>query len=252
MTQEERLIELESYLREHGKVTLEFICERFDISYDSARRDLVKLGTIPGILRIRGGAILNESQIHRSFSQRNEPNPTKQKLAVLAASLIKPSDTVFLDAGTTNMLLAQQLETESTIITNSLESVNALMGKKQIRKCVLGGEFDEFSHTILGNTTVEQIGKYRANLAFIGVSALSDAGITADNENDATLKRAMAEQSAKVILVATSNKFNTQLPYQSCRWQDIDCLITADKPPKNILEKLEQYGVELILLNENK
>lgn len=251
MTQDERLIELATYIRNHGKVTLEFICEHFNISYDSARRDLVKLGSQPGILRIRGGAILNESKSYLSFSQRNEPDPVKQQLAEYGASLIEKNDIVFLDAGTTNSLLAGYLDVESSVITNSLECVNELISKTQIRKCVLGGGFDDYSHTILGEMTIEHIRKYRANRAFIGVSALSDAGITTNSEMDARLKLAMAEQSTQVICISTSAKFNTQLMYQSCGWEHIDCLIVDKKPPQNLLEHIEQHDVELIVLSDN-
>jgi len=248
MTQEERLIELEEYVRTHGKVTLEFICERFGISYDSARRDLVKLGEFPGILRIRGGAIVNESKTSLSYTQRDNADPVKVNLAAKAAQLVERNDIVFLDAGTTNTLIAQHLEVESSVITNSLESLNLLSHKTQIKKCILGGMFDQFSHAILGNMTIDHIKKYQADRAFIGVSALSECGITTDAELDANLKVAMAEQSKQVICVAKSDKFNTQLLYQSCTWQDIDCLITDKKPPHSILKQLEHYDVELILI----
>ncbi len=249
MTQDERLIELENYIRKHSKVTLEFICERFKISYDSARRDLVKLSERPGILRIRGGAILNDSKVTMSYLQRDSKDPIKVSLANKAASLIENNDILFLDAGTTNALIAQQLDMELSVITNSLESLNVLSHKPQIKKCVLGGMFEQFSHAILGDMTIEHIKKYQADRAFIGVSALSDCGITADSELDANLKIAMARQSKQVICVTKSDKFNTQRLYQSCGWEDIDCLITDKKPPHVILEQLERYDVELIVVS---
>ncbi len=250
MTQEERLMELETYIRTHGKVTLELICARYQISYDSARRDLVKLGALPGILRIRGGAMLNETTPHLSFSQRNQPDPIKQQLARLGASLVEAGDTLFLDAGTTNEWVARYLNVSAKVITNSLENLNALAGNSQISKCVLGGGFDEFSHAVLGSITIEQIKKYRANRAFIGVSALSECGITTDSELDAELKKTMAAQAQQVICIATSSKFNTQLMHQSCRWQEIDCLISDKMPPQNILEQLEAHDVSLLLLDD--
>ncbi len=248
MTQDERLIELESLIREQGKITIETICERYKISYDSARRDLVKLADNPGILRIRGGAIANEATPHLSFAQRNKPSPLKHKLARMGASLVQKGDTVFLDAGTTNELLAQQLTVDAKVITNSLENLNALSPKRNIIKYVLGGMFDEHSHAILGNATVQQIRNYRANRAFIGVSALSEDGITTDSEFDAELKKAFSEQSQQVICLVESSKFNTQLMHQSCRWQDIDCIITDQTPPTNILKTLEAHDVVLYVV----
>lgn len=247
MTQDERLIELESRIKSQGKVTLDEICQTYGISYDSARRDLVKLSNQPGILRIRGGAILDEKKVSLSYRQRSESSQKKQELAAFGATLVEEHDIVFIDAGTTCALLASKLDISSSVITNSLECLTALSEKTNIRKCVLGGMFDDFSHTILGDTTIEQIKKYQANKAFIGVSALSEAGITTDSETDANLKQAMAKQSKQVICVTESSKFNTQLMFQSCGWSDIDFVITDKQPPENITKQMELHGVELII-----
>jgi len=249
MTQEERLIELEELVRTQGKVTLEYICQQYAISYDSARRDLVKLTKIPGILRIRGGALLSEKREHLSYSQRSEFNPVKELLAQHALTMINENDILFLDAGTTSAALAHHLQTPSSVITNSIEVVNELSKKENIKKYVLGGGFDDFTHAILGNITIEQIKKYQADKVFIGVSALSESGITAATEFDALLKLAMAQQSKLVICITTFGKFNTQLMYQSCQWSDIDYVITDRQPPDNILKQIELNDVELIIVS---
>lgn len=250
MTQDERLIELEAQVKTQGKVTLDYICQQYQISYDSARRDLVKLTKLPSIIRIRGGAILSEKRVSVSYKERSEFNPVKELLARRALSLINENDIIFLDAGTTTAALAHHLQTPTSIITNSLEVLNEVNGKENIKRYVLGGMFDEFSHTILGNITIEHIKRYQADKTFIGVSALSEAGITTDTEVDALLKMAMAQQSKQVICIVTSSKFNTQLMYQSCQWSDIDYVITDKTPPANVLKLIEANEVELIIVND--
>lgn len=250
MTQDERLIELEELVRSQGKVTLEYICQQYQISYDSARRDLVKLTKLPNIIRIRGGAIFSEKRVSLPYNQRGEFNSIKESLIRRALSIINENDIIFLDAGTTMAALAHHLQTPVNIITNSIEVLNELSGKENIKKYVLGGMFDEFSHTILGNITIEQIKLYQADKTFIGVSALSETGITTDTELDALLKMAMTQQSKQVICIATFSKFNTQLMYQSCRWSDIDYVITDKTPPANILKLIEANEVELIVVND--
>lgn len=250
MTQEERLIAIEEQIKNHGKVTIEEICQTYAISYDSARRDLVKLSERPGILRIRGGAILDEKTVSLSFHQRSGTDPIKLKLANFGASLVEENDIIFLDAGTTCTALAQNLTVKSTVITNSIESLSALSHKPNVRKSVLGGAFDDFSHAILGDMTIEQIKKYQASKAFIGIGAISESGITTDLETDANLKLAMAKQSKQVICVVDSTKFNTQLMYQSCTWADIDIVVTIQRPPENIVKQIERHGVEVVILPE--
>ncbi len=249
MTQEERLIELEAYVKEQGKVTLEHICQRYQISYDSARRDLVKLTQRPGMIRIRGGALFSDRPAVLTYSQRESFDPIKEHLANHAATLIRDHDILFLDAGTTTTALARQLDAPLNVITNSIEVLGELREKTQIRKCLLGGEFDDFTHAILGLTTISQIKNYYADKAVIGVSALSEAGITANTEADALLKKTMADQSKLVICIAPHQKFNTQLMYHAVGWSDIDYLITDKTPPEDICKQIEHYQVELIVLD---
>ncbi|WP_435541451.1 DUF977 family protein, partial [Bacillus paralicheniformis] len=58
MYQEERLISIIDYLKEHKRISVEQICSLFGVSRDTARRDLVKLQEQGAIIRTRGGAIL--------------------------------------------------------------------------------------------------------------------------------------------------------------------------------------------------
>ncbi|ROP62032.1 DeoR family transcriptional regulator [Enterobacter sp. BIGb0383] len=250
MTQEERLIELEELIKTQGKVTLDYICQQYNISSDSARRDLVKLTQLPHILRIRGGAILAEARVESPYVQRTQFSPEKALLSAWAAKTVVEKEILFIDAGTTSSALARQLPTSISVITNSIEVLSEIIGRKGVSISILGGSFDDYSHAILGNTALEQIKKYHADKAFIGVSALSESGITTDTELDALQKVAMAKQSKKVICIASSTKFNLQLMYQSCSWSDIDHIITDKMPPKNILKLIEEHDVELMVVDK--
>ncbi|WP_281259828.1 hypothetical protein [Vibrio albus] len=37
--------------------------------------------------------------------------------------------------------------------------------------------------------------------------------------------------------------------FQSCSWSDIDCVITNQRPPENIVRQMEKYGVELVVVD---
>lgn len=250
MTQDERLIELDEVIKSQGKVTLDYICQQYNISPDSARRDLVKLAQLPHILRIRGGAILAEKRVESPYIQRAHFSPDKALLSAWAAKIINEKEILFIDAGTTSAALARKLPANVNVITNSIEVLNEIIGNQGISISVLGGAFDDYSHAILGNTAIEQIKRYHADKAFIGVSALSDSGITTDTELDALQKVAMARQSKKVICITSFTKFNTQLMHQSCHWSDIDHIITDKMPPQNILNLIEEHDVELVVVNE--
>ncbi|MGL5286681.1 MAG: DeoR/GlpR family DNA-binding transcription regulator [Aeromonas sp.] len=245
MTQEERLVELSEWIAKEGKVTQELICQRYGISYDSARRDLVKLAQLPGITRIRGGAMRQrEHQPGIPYRERSV-DAVKARLAKRAASMIQPSDVVLLDTGTTLEALAKALIVPATVVTNSVDILYALSGHSDLRRIMLGGEFDPFNRAIYSREALQQLAGYQADKAFIGVPGLSAQGLSCEKELEAGVKLAMARQAAYRICVCEQSKFNQRFVYQSCGWQDIDCLITDAAPPANILALLEQHDIDL-------
>lgn len=58
MFQEERMQLIVEHLRKHNRISADDIVALFDVSRDTARRDLIKLEEQDAIIRTRGGAIL--------------------------------------------------------------------------------------------------------------------------------------------------------------------------------------------------
>lgn len=71
MFQEERMQLIIEHLRKHNRISAEEIVTLFDVSRDTARRDLIKLEEQEAIIRTRGGAILpSPPQEFRSYQER--------------------------------------------------------------------------------------------------------------------------------------------------------------------------------------
>lgn len=66
MNQEERLIKIIEYLNQHRTMSLKIMCELFQVSRDTARRDIVKLTNETTIVRTHGGVAL--SSFHHKIS----------------------------------------------------------------------------------------------------------------------------------------------------------------------------------------
>ena len=75
MFQEERLISIVDYLKSNKRISVDQICGLYDVSRDTARRDMVKLEEQGAIVRTRGGAIflrfLKKSAIMINGSKKN-------------------------------------------------------------------------------------------------------------------------------------------------------------------------------------
>lgn len=247
MTQDERLLSMQSWLLEQGKITLTEVCERFDISRDSARRDLVKLTQLPGIQRIRGGAISVPVTANAKAYHQKPINQVKLDIGRIAASLVDPNDYILMDTGTTLSAMASYLASPLTVVTNSVDCLTELSQEQCIDVHFLGGQFNAFHRAMLGTTAIQQLLKYRINKAFIGVCALSEHGLSTTSEEEASMKQAMIAQAELVVFVCDSSKFGQQHFFQVCGVEKADVIITDQAPPPLIGEIIASNDIHLIV-----
>ena len=105
MLTEERLARILELLDKSGSVTVSELMEKLDTSESTIRRDLNYLDREDKLQKVRGGAILKNGTVFNSkddeVNLRKMRNvDEKNRVAKYAASLIRPGDFVYLDAGT--------------------------------------------------------------------------------------------------------------------------------------------------------
>lgn len=247
MTQDERLIALQSWLAQEHKITLVEICQRFGISRDSARRDLVKLTQLPGVQRIRGGAITAPMMSKPIAYRQKEIGRDKQAIGVAAAKLIEDSDTLLLDSGTTLTALAQQISRPVTIVTNAVDCLMTLSYNAEVDLHFLGGQLNDFHRAVLDATALAQLKQYNISKAFIGVCALSERGVSTTSSEEATMKKTMMAQAQQVILLCDGSKFDKQQLFKVCDFDSIDVLVTNQTLTPAIQKQLDLHNIRLIV-----
>lgn len=249
MYQEERLISILDYLKENKRISVDQICTLFNISRDTARRDLVKLEEERKIVRTRGGALL--PSIHteiKNYSHRlNIVSDEKKVIGKKAASLIYPGDRIILDASTTVQSCAEQINnTECTIITNSINQADVLSSNSNINIQLLGGILEKEHRYVYGSSVIDKLSEYNVDKAFIGVVGISESGLTIAHEEDGAVKRKMIQQAKQVIALADNTKLGNTDFFRFANLQDIDLLITDKTPPQSLRELLDKHHVELL------
>ncbi|MCG7498315.1 DeoR/GlpR family DNA-binding transcription regulator [Vibrio sp. Of7-15] len=250
MTQDERLISMQSWLLEQKKITLSEVCERYGISRDSARRDLVKLTQQPGVQRVRGGAIcVPVSPDSKAYHQKSI-SQVKLDIGRVAASLVEPHDYILMDTGTTLSAMASYLTPPLTVVTNAVDCLTSLSQKQGIDLHFVGGKFNGFHRAMLGATAIQQLSQYRLNKAFIGVCALSEHGLSTTSEEEASMKQAMIEQAQLVVLVCDSSKFGQQHFFKVCEMEKVDIIVTDQRPSSPLRDIIESNDIHLIVTNQ--
>lgn len=217
-------------LSEKGQITISELVDRLQVSADTLRRDLSDLEKQGLAQKNHGGAIaLNLSAMNRQNRNTLLPD-TKKRLGKMVAEKIPGGSTLFLDAGSTVLAVATQIQGPMKVITPSLDIAQHFSTRADIQLILLGGKWDMQQRLFAGSATVSLLERYRADIAVLGTCALhADLGLSASQEADAEVKRAMLAASAEHWLVADHMKLNHCEPWLVAGLADIHQLF-LDRP----------------------
>ncbi|MGM7682258.1 DeoR/GlpR family DNA-binding transcription regulator [Cytobacillus sp. Hm23] len=250
MFQEERMLAILNYLKIHKKISVDEICQQYNVSRDTARRDLVKLEEKQAILRTRGGAILPtlNNEIKSYNDRLRLLSKEKEAIGRVAATLVNDGDIIIMDESTTVQACAEFLQaTDCTVVTNSISHSLILSNNPGADIYLLGGQLNKEHRFLYGSSTVEKLSHYNVDKAFIGVTGISNRGLTIAHEEDGFVKKKMIEQATEVIVLADSTKFHTQAFFTFAALSQIDVVITDQQIDDSLMSVLHDYDVEVLV-----
>lgn len=251
---EERLDEILNILNLEGKVKVKDLSQKFNVTEDCIRKDLKQLEHKGNLKRTYGGAIqVRESSHLYDVSEREKIDiSTKNIIASKALELIEDRETIFLDVSTINILIAKSLvrsKKRVTVVTNMLEIANILLlSNDNITVVVAAGVLNKALNGFIGSATNEFIKKYKFDKSFIGSCGIDafDESITTFEIEDGITKAAIIQSSKKSYLVMENRKFNVDGNYKFAVIDDINAIITDEKPNDQIVDILLNNEIELI------
>ncbi|WNJ36771.1 DeoR/GlpR family DNA-binding transcription regulator [Enterobacter hormaechei] len=201
-------------ITEQGQASIAELADKLQVSADTIRRDLTDLEKQGLAQKNHGGAIaLNLSTMTRA--SRNILLPEiKQRLGKQVAQCVPAGSTLFLDAGSTLLAVASFLQGPLTLITPSLDIAQQVSDRDDIDLILLGGRWDQKQRLFAGSATLSLLSRYRADIAILGACAIhAELGLSASQEADAEVKRAMLAASQTHWIVADHLKLNQCEPY---------------------------------------
>lgn len=250
MYQEERLIGILQHMQRHHRISVEEICELFDVSRDTARRDIVKLEEQGRIVRTRGGAIWPTltKEVSAYGDRLNTESEGKEAIGKAAAALLRNGDYVFMDASTTVRHAAEQIRTEGhVIVTNSMDIAGLLSPRDSFQVHLLGGSVHPVHRFIYGARTVDMLADYQADKLLIGAGGLTENGMTNPFEEEGYVMREMMRRADQVILLADHTKFGLHQFFRIAGLERIDKLVTDRDPPEDLKTALLTHDIEIIV-----
>ncbi|MFL7813403.1 MAG: DeoR/GlpR family DNA-binding transcription regulator [Anaerolineales bacterium] len=256
MLADERKNRILEHIAEHGTITIQEICDMFDISDMTARRDLNELNRKGLLRRIHGGAVANLGRSYEPpFQTRSSKNEIRKKvIGKKAAELIFDGDSVSFDVGTTTLEVARQLQDKRnlTVVTNCLQIANLLVGSLSLevnaRLIITGGIVRPRELSMIGSIPKEVYSNYHTDKAFIGIGGVSlENGLTEYNIEDSEIKKVLFENSLQKIVVADSTKFGVTTFNSVGPLEAIDTIVTDSDAPPLMVETIRNLGIEVLL-----
>lgn len=234
MLSEERQNQILELLRERQCVTVEFLCKNLYASGATIRRDLSQMSERGLVRRVRGGAALLEGISNDAplLVRAGKNRERKEKIARLALSFVKDSSVLFLDSSSTVTAFAEKLFRfhNLTVVTNGLVTLNRLNEVPSVKLLCSGGALQN-SSSFVGQTAVDAFLSHRAEVVFFSCCGLSaDFGPSEAREEIAVLKRVMCKNAKKRVLLCDATKLGEDYFCRSCGIEELDAVITDEKP----------------------
>lgn len=233
-----RQIQTREYIEEKHVVTIrELQALHPNVSLMTIHRDLDVLEQMGVIVKIRGGARSVRHTGDPGFEERlRENNSGKLLIASKALELISPHSTVFLDASTTNLVLARKLpDVNLNIFTNAPNIALELCRLSNPSVTLCCGTINRKNMALSGQITLDMLDKINIDLAFVGVSGCSsEAGFTCGMERDMMVKRLVIQKARTSVVLCDQSKFSRLMPYTFAQFSDVDYLICDGTVPEAI------------------
>lgn len=237
-------------LRKQGHVSVSDLSDELGVSEVTIRKDLQYLEKHNLLLRTHGGAILPDRFVaDRPFEEKAKHNAeAKDRIGKAAADLVQNNDTLFLDAGTTTMQVARNLDRSChlTVVTNAVNIAMELIGRANTEVIMLGGVLRMTSASVVGPFAEKMIRQHACSKMFLGVDGFDlDHGLTTTDPMEAQVNRLMIDAAEQVIVVADSSKFGRRGLSRICSVDQIDMVITDEDVPDHVRNALDERGIAL-------
>lgn len=233
-------------------VKISDLVDILNVSMDTVRRDLKQMENEGLLSCVRGGACLPE-KIERfsNFTGREVINiELKREAAKKAVKYINDDDVIFLNSGTTNTILAQELAerpVKCTVVTNNMAVVSVLMMQSNIKVIVIGGDIDPLEKSVYGGVCERELSTYYFDIAFLSINAANlDKGYTDFRLNEITIMQNAVLNAKKVIAVMDSSKFGKVAKKLVFKCDAVDLIVTDDHFSHSQKEKLVKKGIDIV------
>ena len=246
----DRIRELESYIQKRQSATLVELCDVFNVSLNTIRRDIKTLLASGRVTKVYGGILYNrDDQVVPVYDRSVSAVEEKEHIGRLAATLVDDNETIYLDSGTTAAYMLPYLASKHnvTIVSNSFIIYNELQRYPEMNLFSTGGLYNHKTKSFEGMSTINGLQDIRISKAFMSSTGISlELGATNNSFHEAEIKKSVIKLAQKVILMADHYKVDTAAAICFSRLEDLYAYVTDQKPSETYVQFFEKHHVQLL------
>jgi len=237
--------------RQEGRVMVDELAARFDVTVQTIRRDLSELADMGKLDRVHGGAVLRSGVSNIGYEDRRALNAeAKARIAQKCAQDIPDGASVFMNIGTSTEAVAGQLlgHKDLMVVTNNMNVANILVENPDCQIVVAGGVLRRTDGGLIGNLTISTIEQFKFDYAIIGCSALDAEGDLLDFDfQEVRVSQTIIAQARRTCLVADQSKFQRSAPARIASLSEVDMFYTDHALPDDLMRKCAEWTTQVTL-----
>ena len=240
-----------------GQVSVDELSQQLGVNTSTIRRDLERMERQHLLRRIHGGAVPVDTFSYGGYANDltfqtnvNRQVEEKNRIALAAAQLIEPGDSIALSPGTTTTYLARTIRMQQipnlTVVTNAINIAMELAGLRGLNLVMTGGIFLPDFFALVGPTAEQSLREIYVQKAFVGVTGLSvQNGLTGPNQLEASTHRLTLERARRGIVLADHTKLGYVALYTFAPITAVHTLITGKEADPALIEELRTREIEV-------
>jgi DeoR/GlpR family transcriptional regulator of sugar metabolism len=236
------------------------IQEMFNVSVDSARRDLRILEEKSLLKRTHGGAIplmqvgLMTPRVRDMKNMKIYDN--YDAIAKKGAKFVKENDIVYLTSASLGFIMLKYLprDIKYTLVVNSVTLAEELKYWDNITVYVVGWKMRQHgTASIVDSFATAFVKNMHFDISLMSAGGVdSNFGLSNGTDETATFQRTVIENTRKNILLMPNQKIGFKAFIKVCDVNKFDTLITDWDALEDELIKIEEAGVEIIVVEKEK
>ena len=235
--------------RSEGRVLVDDLARRFEVTLQTIRRDLSELAEAGLLDRVHGGAVPRSGMVNLGYEARRRMNAeAKAAIGRACSAAIPDNSSLILNLGTTTEAVAAALLHHSniTVVTNNMNVANTLLSNSSCEIIVAGGTLRRSDGGLIGEVTTQFFEQFKVDYAIIGTSALDGDGDLLDFDlAEVRVSRAILRQARQTYLVADHSKLDRSAPARIASLAEINGMFTDRPLPEALARRCEAWGTEV-------